>query len=521
MRALSTAFGVSVLSLMPAIGQLPGRSAREALEPAPLPDLARLEPAVARQIEGVYGDLQNTIRSPAVSNDDVMETFGLLGQIFHAYELFDAAAACYRNANGLAPGDYRWLHLLADVANRRGAPEQARRYHEAALAARPNDAATLMQLGEVCLELGRLDESDRRLQEALKRDPPSAAARAILGRVALARRDYAEAAMHLEAALRAAPEASRLHYSLGMAYRGLGKTEEARRQLAVTGTSGIRIPDPLLDELPGRLVGERAHIVRGRMAYGAKRYREAVAEFESAAAANPQSAAALVDLGAALAAAGDSDGAIKRLEQALALSPESPTAHWNLGRLLASRGHHADAVGHLRAAADALPNDPEASRALAESLQAAGQSEEALRYFAMAVRLNPLDEDAVLEGASLLVRLGRYREARSVLEAANRRMPEQGRTSYALSHLLAACPDPTLRDGQRALDLATRVYQSSPTPRHGRTVALALAELGRCREAAEWARRLLDPSNKPGAEDELEIRRDLTRYQAPEPCRLP
>jgi tetratricopeptide (TPR) repeat protein len=521
MWAFRGVVGVLLLSLAPLTAEPPARPAREPLEPVPLPDLKRLEPAVARQIESVYGDLQVALRKSTLSTDDVMEAFGLLGQLFHAYELFDAAAFCYRDALRLVPGDYRWLHLLADVENRRGAPEEAREQHEAALAARPNDVVSLVELGEVCLDLNLLEESERRLREALKLDPSSAAARAGLGRVALARRDYAGAVPNLEAALRTVPEATRLHYSLGMALRGLGKTEEARRHLALTGSPGIRVPDPLVDELSQRLVGERAHTVRGRLAYGAKRYRDAVAEFESAVAANPNNAAALVDLGAALAAAGDNDGAIKRFEQAIELAPENATAHLNLGQLLVGRGRSAEAVPHLRMASDALARDPEAQRALAEALQAAGQSEEALRYFAMTVRLNPLDEDAVLEGASLLVKLGRYREARSVLEAANRRMPEQGRTSYALAHLLAACPDPTLRDGQRALDLATRVYRASPTPRHARTVALALAELGRCREAADSIQPFLDPSRTPGAEDELEIRRDLERYRAGAPCRLP
>ena len=42
-----------------------------------------------------------------------------------------------------------------------------------------------------------------------------------------------------------------------------------------------------------------------------------------------------------------------------------------------------------------------------------------------------------------------------------------------------------------ALDLATRIYKASGTLRRGVLIGMALAELGRCNEAAEWQRRLI------------------------------
>jgi hypothetical protein len=67
-------------------------------------------------------------------------------------------------------------------------------------------------------------------------------------------------------------------------------------------------------------------------------------------------------------------------------------------------------------------------------------------------------------------------------------MPASGLLSHALARLLAACPDKSVRDGARALPLAQAVWQAQPTAAHARTVALALAELGRCAEAAQWQR---------------------------------
>jgi tetratricopeptide (TPR) repeat protein len=496
-------------------------SLRASLEGIPLPDLKRLEPAVAQQIEKMHRDVEGALENTALLKSDLAESYGLLGEVFHAYEYFDAAATCYRNAQRLAPEDYRWPHLLADVEQRRGALEKSREYHQAALKLRPGDPASLVELGNVCLELDRLDEADKNFEEALRRDPSSAAARAGRGQVALIRRQFTEAASDFEAAVRAVPTANRLHYGLAMAYRGLGRLEDARRELRMSGSVGVRPPDALLDALPHLLEGVRVHILRGRLAYENGRYGEAAAEFEQAVAADPKNVPALVDFASALARQGKTSAAIDRYRQALAIAPDNPTARLDLGQLLGGQGRWREAAGDLAVAADALADDGDAQRLYGRALRRLGRNEEALRRFAMAERLNPLDEDAVVEGAELLVDAGRYREARSVLEAGHSRMPGQGRIAYALATLLAACPDATLRDGARALDLATRVYRALPTPRHARTVALALAELGRCGQAAEWEQKAIDTGPENGAQEIAETRERLARYRAGPPCRPP
>ena len=60
-----------------------------------------------------------------------------------------------------------------------------------------------------------------------------------------------------------------------------------------------------------------------------------------------------------------------------------------------------------------------------------------------------------------------------------------------LAYLLSTSPETALRNGTRSLDLAQRVFNTTGTPQHGALVALALAELGRCREASDWQRRMI------------------------------
>lgn len=491
------------------------------LEIVPFPLVSTLEPAVAAQIQGVEMNLAALRAAEGASRDVLAEAYGDIGQLFHAYELWDSAAAAYRNAIRLAPRDTRSMHLLAEVAMKTGDLEEARRRHAQVLALQPDDLASRVGLGEALLGLNRPEDAGREFLEATRTNPGSAAAHAGLGRTALARRDFAQARTELEIAVRLAPEATRLHYELAMAWRGLGNRDEAARELARAGTVGVRVSDPVLEDVSARRRGERTHLVRGRLAFVNGRMRESADEFAAAVEAEPRSVAGLVGLGSALAMLGETDRALDAFNRALAVAPANVAAHSNVGRLLLKRGDFAGATRHLRRVVEAEPEGAEGVRLLARSLAAQGDTAEALRLYATAVRLAPHDEDAALGHADLLARLGRFADAREALEDGHRRMPDKGRLALALAYLLAASPETSVRDGARALELARAVHAAAPGPETGRTVALALAELGRCAEAEEWLDRLLGTIGRDGAAATADLRADRDRAARGAPCRPP
>jgi len=436
--------------------------------PASVPDLSGLEPAVAAQIVEM-----RTLGAP-----------GDLGQVYLAYGFNDPAVDCFRAAAALDPGDPRWPYLLGAADQAAGRLDDAAAAFTRALGMSPGAAAGWVHLGEIRLLQGRLDDAEAALRKALAIPATSAAAHSLLGQAALARRDFKSAAEHLEAALAAVPAANRLHYPLALAYRGLGDRARAEEHLARAGQVGLKAPDPWLDGVADLRLGERVALMRGRVAAQAGRYADAAREFRKALAARPESVEARVDLGSVLASAGDRVGAAGELREALRLDPSNVTAHFNLGSLLPA----AEARPHLEAVVAARPDDAEARRLLARVLRDGGHLPEALAQYGKAVALAPGDETACLGEAETLVRLGRYAEARRRLEDDLARMPTSGLLSHALARLLAACPDRSVRDGARALALAQAVWQAQPSADHARTVALALAELGRCEQAADWRR---------------------------------
>jgi tetratricopeptide (TPR) repeat protein len=482
--------------------------------PIRYPDLSGLESAVAAQL----GEMQRLLATQVANAG----SYGDLGQAYLAYGFNDAAADCFQNASRLDPRNFRWPYLLGAAQQAAGRLDEAAAGFGQALVLAPpppETAAGYVHLGEIRLLQGRLDEAEAALRKALAVPATAAAAHSLLGQVALARRDFRATVEQLEAALAAVPEASRLHVPLAMAYRGLGDRVKAEEHLAKAGAVGLRAPDPLLDAVASLRVGERVAVMRGRVAAQAGRYQDAAQEFRRALAVRPESVEARVDLGSVLSLAGDRNGAMAQLREALRRDPGNVTAHFNLGSLLADGGPPEEARAHLEAAVAGRPDDAEARRLLAKVLRDGGQLPAALVQYRRAVELAPGDEAARLGEAETLVRLGRYAEARLRLDEALGQMPGSGLLAHAQARLLAACPDKTVRDGERAMKLALAVWQARPAAFHAETVALALAELGRCAEAATWQRTAADRARSESPARLGEINRALAAYEKGPPCR--
>jgi uncharacterized membrane protein len=113
-----------------------------------------------------------------------------------------------------------------------------------------------------------------------------------------------------------------------------------------------------------------------------------------------------------------------------------------------------------------------------------------------------------------------YKQALDSVEKGHAQYPQKGRTAATLAYLLAASPQYDLRAGARALELAQLIYKATGSLEHGAIVAMALAELGRCTEAAEWRRRLIATAERERKTDLVtKLNADLKLYERGQPCR--
>jgi tetratricopeptide (TPR) repeat protein len=494
--------------------------ARPGLVALQWPDLTKLEGSVRDQIATAQDSLVTVAKDPATSEKALSEAYGKLGQIYHAYSLTVPARDCYFNASVLATKDFRWIYLLARVDQQEGRFEDAIRRYGTAYALRPDYAALLVNLGNIFLELNHLPDATKSFSAALEIDKNNPAAHYGLGQVALSKRNYSEAVDHFEKTLAQASAANRVHYSLAMAYRGLGDVNKVKAHLAQQGPVGVRVSDPLVDGLQDLIEGERVHLSRGKLAFEAQRYTDAAAEFRKAVAANPQSVTARINLGAVLTQVGDLKGAAEQFQEALRIEPGKVNAHYNLAAVLAAQNQHVEAIAHLRSALNVEPNDLNARFLLAKELTKTEHLDEALMEFSRVVQEAPDNEGALLEQVKLLYRQRQFKQALDVLEKGHSQYPQKGRTAVMLAYLLVASPELGLRNGARALDLAQRVYEATGATQHGALIAMALGELGRCSEAAAWHRRMIASAEREGNTDLLaELRAGLKSYENGQTCR--
>ena len=477
-----------------------------------MPSFDELEPLVANQFREQRAAFERVAAQTQVSDKDLAAAYYALGRIGHAYEFFDTAEASYVNALRLTPQDSASLHLLGYLYQQTGRYDEAVERYSAARRAAPNDPVVRAHLAEVYLHVNRFADAGDIFQDLVDVFP--VVARAGLGEIALRNGRFNEAVEHLEAAIARAPNAASIHYSLGMAYRGLGRLEQARSHLAHRASGSYHPADPLVDSLTSLLRGERAHVVLGRRAYEAGEFEDARAAFAKAVEAVPSSAEARVGLGMALAQIGNVAPSIEQLEAALRLDPDNTTAHTTLGVIFMRLGRDPEALAHLQASFRREPAE-ETAGPLIRLLLKLSRGDEALDAFSRARSFSLDDEGTVLGLSILLADRGRYRDAIELVDLANRQFPDRVRTATTLARLLAAAPDRTLRDGQRALTLATRVYEVQRSPVHGESLALALAELGRCQEAAKWMQRATADADRDGdSVTAARLRAEAPRYAA-------
>jgi tetratricopeptide (TPR) repeat protein len=217
------------------------------------------------------------------------------------------------------------------------------------------------------------------------------------------------------------------------------------------------------------------------------------------------------------------DEALKEYEAAAVSCSDSAPLHFNLGRLYSEKRQPAKALEHYRESLRLDPADLTTLLAVARASAQQGLTEQAMEHFKQSLVLAPESEEAWYEFCTFLIRLKEYAKARDRLEEACTRLPSEGRLAELLARLLAASPDLSLRNGARALDLAHRVYQAAPTVHNAETLALALAEIGRCAEAAVLVKKSIAVLEEGDKYPELlaRMRKDVRRYEQGQPCRPP
>ena len=390
-----------------------------------MPDLSLLPESVQAQVRGRFATLAAVSERANAPAGELAEAHGDIGLILMATRHHTGAEASLRNAEALTPRDPRWPYYLGQLFLLTGDPARAVEPFERALDLRPTDLPTIVRLGEAYLDRDRVEDAERLFTHGQEIAPESAAVLEGLGRARLALGEQAGAVELLEQVLALDPQATRVHYRLALAYRGLGDRERAERHLERRGDGRPGLRDPLMQDYYWLLESADAYHNRGRLAMEAEEYTAAVEMFRRGLDLDPDSAEIRHALGLALYWMGDADRAVAEFEETLRRTPGHAPTHLSLGIFLAQQRRFRDALTHFAAAAEQDPTRVEAHVGQAEMLRNLGDLAASVTHWRQVVTLDPADAASWIEGATALVRLERYDDARRWLADARERHPDR------------------------------------------------------------------------------------------------
>lgn len=285
-------------------------------------------------------------------------------------------------------------------------------------------------------------------------------------------------------------------------------------------------------------------------------YSDIEALWRTTIARNPGCWMAFNNLGIVLSQKGEIDQAIAHYQKTLEMEPDFADAEYNLGNALVEKNEIDNAIIHCQRAVGLRPNDPEVQLALGNALLRKGMVEEAITHYEKAVALRPYyfaghynlssallekgDVDAAIfhcraalsiqpEHGDTYVNLGlallekgQVADAITQYEKALQVAPASISAQTNLAWLLATCPDASLRNGNKALELARQADQLSGgvNPLVRRTLAAAYAEVGQFAKAAEIAHGALRLVSEQGSGSlGAALEEELASYQAQRPYR--
>ena len=198
--------------------------------------------------------------------------------------------------------------------------------------------------------------------------------------------------------------------------------------------------------------------------------------------------------------------------------------HYNLGKAFAQKGRWDDAIAQFQEALQTRPDNAATHCDLGIVLRQAGRLDEAIDQLRRALQLKPgfvLAHNAL---GNAFLEKGAAAQAMAQFERAAQLAPDDPWSKNNLAWLLASCPDPSLRNGARALALAGQASDlaGGENPAILHTLAAALAEAGRCSDAvatAQRALRLAEAQSKHSLAGQLQS--EIQLYQAGRPFHMP
>lgn len=349
----------------------------------------------------------------------------------------EAGCTLYGQAHELDPNNLVAYHGLAACAWVKGDHATSQQWLEQALKLSPNDDATLRLLAQRKLERGQLDEAAAYLERAIKAGSPSIATRTRLGVVRLMQNRLADTRQQAKSIRSQTPKHPDADYLEAFANYIENRKPEALSSIQTAIKTGGDVPDYLmllatLQVDTGALEQAQqtlSRVLSQQPGHVAARKLQAYATLmldqprESRKLLQPLLQSAATDSGTYLLAgkteaAQRNWGEVERLQRlALQQKPDSNAALLDLGEALARQGKTSEAIAAIDQASKQGADTEQAEQAVIASLLAEGKADVALARAQGLMRTAPGAGPAILAARAQLA-MGKQNEAISTLESA-------------------------------------------------------------------------------------------------------
>jgi tetratricopeptide (TPR) repeat protein len=353
------------------------------------------------------------------------------------------------------------------------------------------------------------EDNDERLQDyarAIELDPGNVEAWQARAMTHADKGDFKQAAEDFERLLKDHADNIAGHLALGEVLTNMEKYDEAAKHIE----QGIKLkPDSSL-----------GYTIRAKLHVAQKDLKAAIADLDQALKIEPRDISALLMRARIHQENGNLVAAKDDAERILVLSPELPQGLIMRSLIAAAQGKLVDAITDMESLLEKDPNNVPYRLQLASYFIQDKRHTKAIEIFTKILDEDEDDAVARQARADTFLSTGKHAEAIADFEIALKQHPDDDGVLNNFAWVLATSPDDKLRDGKRAVTLATKACEVTEYKKAHilSTLAAAYAESGDFETAKKWSKKAVELGGKDKEVDE-QLKQELQSYEQKKPWR--